>query len=258
MKRKKVKITKWLSYDDFAWIEPIVSSPEDYRDETELFCKVIKEYSRIKVSTLLHLGCGAGGNDYTFKKHFEVTGVDISEGMLGIARRRNPEVIYLNGDMRTIRLEENFDAVAIPDNSIGHMTTMKDLKKAIITAYKHLKPGGVLLIVANIKEEFTENNFVYSGSKGDVKITVFENNYLPDPNGTTYEVTLIYLIRRKGKLEIHTESYIVGLFKLGTWLDLLKEVGFEVKQMKLEHSYDRFIFGEGKFILTMFVCNKPL
>jgi len=40
-----------------------------------------------------------------------------------------------------------------------------------------LKPGGVLLIVANIKEEFRENNFVYTGSKGDVEVTIFENNY---------------------------------------------------------------------------------
>jgi len=258
MERKKVKTTKWLSYSDLAWTEPIIAPPEEYTEDTELFSKVIKEHSKIDVKTLLHLGCGAGGNDYTLKKHFDVTGVDISEGMLEVARKLNPEVTYLYGDMRTIRLNRYFDAVAIPD-SIGHMTTVEDLRNAIITADKHLKPGGALLIVANIREEFKENNFVYTGSKGDVEITVFENNYIPDPTGTTYEVTIIYLIRRKGKLEIHTETFGCGIFKLEIWLNLLKKAGFdEVNQIKLEHSYDRFILGEGEYPLLMFVCSKPL
>jgi hypothetical protein len=60
------------------------------------------------------------------------------------------------------------------------------------------------------------------------------------------------------KLEIHTDYHIIGLFKLETWLDLLKEVGLEVKQMKMEHSYDRFILGEGEYSLLMFICSKPL
>lgn len=252
-----MKTTKWRSYSDLAWTESIIAPHEEYAEETELFSKVIKEHSKIEARTLLHLGCGAGGNDYTFKRHFKVTGVDISEDMLKIAKERNPEVTYLYGDMRAMRLKECFDAIAIPD-SIGHMTTVEDLRGAIITAYNHLKPGGVLLIVANIKEEFKENNFVYTGSKGDTEITIFENNYVPDPAGTTYEATLVFLIRRKGKLEIHSDIGTIGRFNLSTWLDLLKEVGVEVKQMKLEHSYDRFIFGKGKYILTMFVCNKPL
>jgi SAM-dependent methyltransferase len=250
-----MKKTKWCGYSEFAWTETIIASPEEYIEETEQFSKIIKEHSTVKPKTLLHLGCGAGGNDYTFKKHFEVTGVDISEGMLEIARSYNPEVRYLYGDMRTIKLGKCFDAVAIPD-SIGYMTTAEDLRSAIITAHNHLKTGGVLLIVANIAEQFTQNNFVYTGSKGDIEITVFENNYIPDPAGTTYEATLIYLIRRKGKLEIHTECHIIGLFKLDTWLDLLKEAGFEVKQAKIEHSYDCFILGEGKYPLLMFICTK--
>jgi SAM-dependent methyltransferase len=249
--------TKWRMYSDFAWTEHIIAPPEDYVEETNLFSKVIKEHSKIEARTLLHLGCGAGGHDYTFKRHFKVTGVDISKDMLEIAEKLNPEVTYLYGDMRTIKLKECFDAVAIPD-SIGHMTTVGDLRKAILTACRHLKPGGVLLIVTLISEDFRENNFVYTGSKGDVEVTIFENNYLPDPAGTTYDATGIYLIRRKGKLEIHSDTDTIGLFKLSTWLGFLKEIGLKVKQMKLEHSYDRYLVGEGEYTLQMFVCCKPL
>ena len=249
--------TKWRAYNDLAWTESIISSPDEYTEETELIAKMIKENSRIEVKTLLHQGCGAGGHDYILKKHFEVTGVDISKDMLNIARERNPEVNYVFGDMRKIKLLECFDAVAIPD-SIGHMTTEQDLKKTIDTANKHLKPGGVLLIVAHIGEEFRENNFVYSGSKGDIEVTIFENNYILKPACTAYDATVVYLIRRSGKLEIHSDWVTVGLFPLATWLSLLEEAGFSVNQMKMDHFYDRWIMGEGKYLLRMFICSKPL
>ena len=232
IKEYGMKTTKWRGYSELAWTEPIIASPEEYAEETEQFSKVIKENLKVDPKTLLHLSCGTGGNEYTFKKHFKVTGVDISEGMLEIARNCNPEVLYLYGDMRTIKLGKCFDAITIPD-FIGYMTTVDDLRSAIITAHNHLKPGGVLLIVANIAEKFIQNNFVYTGSKGDIEITIFENNYIPDPTGTTYEATVIYLIRHKGKLEIHSECLMIGLFKLNTWLDLLKEASLEVKQEKI-------------------------
>ena len=248
---------KWPGYNELAWIEPIVAPPEEYVKETELYCKAIRDHSKIEPRTLLHLASGAGNNDYTFKKYFTVTGVDISKGMLEVARQLNPEVIYHYGDMRTVELEKEFDAVVIPD-AIGYMTTVEDLRKALNTAYKHLKPGGVLLITAHLKEEFQENNFCYSGSKGNIEVTVFENNYIPDPEGSSYEATIVYLLRRDSKLEIHTEQHFIGFFKSEVWHDLFKELALEFKQVELKDLYASFILGEGEYPLQLFICVKPL
>ena len=136
---------KWRAYSDLAWTEHIIAPPDDYAEETEPIISAIKEYSLNEVRTLLHLGCGAGGNDYIFKKYYQVTGIDISEEMLEIARSLNPEAIYHLGDMRTIELDELFDAVVVPE-SIDYMRTESDLYRAIITAQKHLKPGGISLL----------------------------------------------------------------------------------------------------------------
>ncbi len=246
----------WLSYGDLAWTESVISSLGDYAEETDFYVNIIKENSEIEVKTLLHLGCGAGGNDYIFKKHFKVTGVDISEEMLEIAREVNPEVTYLNGDMRSFDLNECFDAVAIPD-SIDYMATLLELEIAIGTACKQLKPGGTLLIVAKTREEFRENNFCYTGTKDDVEITLFENNYIPKKDRTTYEATLVYLIRREAKLSIHTDCHILGLFSQTEWLSLLRGAGLEVSQRRLDGVYDRFILGEGEYPMQVFVGVKP-
>ncbi len=248
---------KWRAYSDLAWTDPIVAPADASADETEFFVNLIEDNSKIGTRTLLHLGCGAGANDFTFKKYFSVTGVDVSEAMLDIAEKLNPEVTYVSGDMRAIELKQCFDAVAIPD-SIAYMTTIEDLRAAIDTACNHLKSGGVLVIVAYTSDAFRENNFAYTGSTEDTAVTIFENNYLAKATRTSYEATLVYLIRQKGKLRIYTDCHTLGLFSLTTWISLLNEAGFEVKQTRLDHSYDRYILGEGEYSLVVFICNKPL
>ncbi|MDW7680353.1 MAG: methyltransferase domain-containing protein [bacterium] len=250
-----MQIKKWLCYNDLAWTESIITSPADYADLTDYYTHIIKEISGIKAKTLLHLGCGAGSNDYTFKKYFKVTGVDISEGMLELARKINPDVTYLYGDMRSVDLGERFDIVAIPE-SIDYMETLPELQSTIAAACKHLNPGGVLLIVAKTREEFRENNFCYTGAKEGVEVTIFENNYIPKQDPSTYEATLVYLIRQEGKLSIHTDRHKLGLFSLPEWLSLFDESGLKVKQIKLEGVYDRFILGDGEYPMQLFVGIK--
>ncbi len=251
-----MKIKKWRAYDELAWVEPIIAPPEEYQEESRLYCDAIIENSSIEVSTLLHLGCGAGINDYTFKEYFRITGVDISPEMLKVALKINPQVSYLQGDMRKIMLGRQFDSVVIPD-SISYQLKWRDLCKTIVSAYKHLRIGGVLLITASLAEQFKENNFVYTGSRGEVEVTLFENNYITCPHRTSYEATFIYLIRQSGEQEIYTDVHQASLFKMGTWEELFRRFNLNlIDTLQLDHLYAPYIMGEGEFPLVTFVCRK--
>ncbi len=247
--------TDWISYNELAWVDAVLSSPDELREEAEFYCKLITEKSKRAAKTLLHFGCGAGMHDHTFKRHFEITGVDLSEGMLKIARSLNPEIEYHRGDMRGVRLSGRYDAVAIPD-SIAYMATVEDLKSAVRNAERHLDPGGVLLIVCQTKDEFRENNFAYTGSHEDVQVTLFENNFVTRPDRSQYEASIVYLIRRKGKLRIRTDVHTLGLYDKATWLNLLKEEGFDTGEFRMDSAYDRYLLGEGKYPQTVFVGVK--
>jgi hypothetical protein len=157
--------------------------------------------------------------------------------------------------MRSVRLRKRFDAVAVPD-SIGYMTTLRDLRRAVETARFHLKPGGVLLIVALVKEDFRENNFVYSGFGKGVRVTIFENNSSAGLKRTKYDAAIFYHIRRGGKLEVRSERHVQGLFALSAWRALLSAAGFDVRLSKREHVYDRFLRGGGRYVLRVFTCLK--
>ncbi len=244
----------WMAYNQLAWVDTVVASPADCAEETGLYVRLIRDRSRSVPAKLLHLGCGAGANDFTFKRHFAVTGVDLSPGMLEIARRVNPEVTYVLGDMRTIEVATRFDAVAVPD-CIDYMVTLDDLRAAIGTACRHLIPGGVLLIVANTRDEFRNNNFVYTGSRDDTEVTVFENDRICE-GGARYEAALVYLIRVKGGLRIETEVHTLGLFPRATWLELLAGAGLEVEHMSLKEGYERYLLQQGEYPRRIFIATK--
>lgn len=239
-------------YGDLAWTWPIISPPEEYVSEAEAAHALMREHANGPVRTLLHLGCGGGHLDRTLKRHYAVTGVDVSESMLALARALNPEVTYVQGDMRTARLGRTFDGVAVFD-SISYMLTRDDLHEAFATAFEHLVPGGVFLTYAEENaEQFRQNRTrVETGVRDDVRIVFIENAYDPDPADTTFETTFVYLIRQGGELRIETDRHLEGLFPIATWLETLSEVGFEVRSAR---PHPGLAGGEG---YPWFVATKP-
>lgn len=252
MRYKNGKDSRRL-YHDLSWIWPVVSPPEDYVEETESFIQTIRQNSGIDTKTILHLGCGGGRNDNTFQNQFAVTGVDISQEMLRLAKELNPGSEYIHGDMRSVRLGRTFDCVAALD-SVNYMKTEEDLNRLFRTAFLHLNPGGVFLtVVEESRERFKQNRTISSThSHGGTQVTFIEHSYDPDPDDDHFEMTFIYLVRKEGALEVLTDSHIWGLFDLETWPKLLKKNGFDVHELKFAHS----TFLDDEF-LPMFVCQKP-
>lgn len=95
---------------------------------------------------VLDLGCGTGEPIARWfnAEGFAVTGVDFSEPMLDIARRRWPGGDWRQGDMRDFDPGELFDGI-IAWNSFFHLT--EDEQRACIARMAgHLTETGVLML----------------------------------------------------------------------------------------------------------------
>jgi hypothetical protein len=154
--------------------------------------------------------------------------------------------------MRTLRLGVEFDAVVIPD-SIDYMASLPELRMAIETAFVHLKPGGILLVVGKTQEIFRDNNFAYIGEQEGLHVTLLENNYINRYRPDTYEATLVYLIRERGELTIHTECHMLGLFSHAAWEKVFAEAGLSFQQEDLDDTYDKYFLGGGEYLLMIFI-----
>ena len=73
--------------------------------------------------SILDLGCGAGEPIARFlvDQGFSVTGIDAAQSQIGLAQTRFPRQRWIKADMRTVALDEQFDAV-IAWNSLTWLT----------------------------------------------------------------------------------------------------------------------------------------
>jgi SAM-dependent methyltransferase len=224
-------------YTELADWWPILSAPQDYAEEAAFYREAITSMSTYPPKTMLELGSGGGNNASFLKKHFQMTLVDLLPGMIEVSRNLNPECKHLQGDMRTVRLDRQFDAVFIHD-AIVYMTSEVDLRMAIETAYVHCKPSGVALFAPDNTRETFQPSTDHGGHDGAGRsLRYLEWMWDPDPNDTSYLSYMVYLLR-EGQKDVRcvVDEHECGLFSHNEWLQWIADVGFQPGSMPFEHS----------------------
>jgi len=222
--------------DNAAWFHAL-TAPEDYAEEAEIYRREILAASCLPVTELLELGSGGGNNASHLKQHFRLTLVDLSPDMLAISQELNPECEHLQGDMRTVRLNRQFDAVFVHD-AIMYMTSLDDLRQVIETAYLHCKPGSVALFVPDCVKETFQSSSEHGGHERDGRsMRYLEWNWDPDPTDTTFVSDFVYLIRQPdGSVRCEYERHTLGLYPRFDWLSSLQVAGFQAQILPFVHS----------------------
>jgi Methyltransferase domain len=157
--------------------------------------------------------------------------------MLAVSRALNPECEHVEGDMRSLRLFRQFDAVFVHD-AVAYMTTEQDLRQAIETAYAHCRPGGAVLLAPDHVRETFRPSTDHGGHDGpDRALRYLEWTWDPDPADTTYAVDYAYILRdRDGSVRVELDRHTEGLFSLDQWLRWLREAGFDARVVPFDHS----------------------
>ena len=214
-------------YERLAEWWPLVSHPDDYEEEAAFYGSLLAA-GRPERRTVLELGSGGGNNAYHLKRHFELTLVDLSPGMLEVSVLRNPECEHLVGDMRSIRLDRRFDAVFVHD-AVMYLTTEEGLRATMETAFAHCQPGGVALFVPDCTRESFHPSTDHGGHDGDGKaLRYLEWTWDPDPRDHQYVVDFAFLFRAgDGSVRIEQDRHYFGVFPRAQWLRLLADAGFE-------------------------------
>lgn len=224
-------------YDELAEWWPLLSAPEDYAEEASFYIQTLTDRLGRTPETILELGSGGGNNASHMKASSRLTLVDLSPGMLAVSRRLNPECEHIQGDMRTVRLGREFDAVFVHD-AVCYMTTAEDLRAAIVTAFEHCRPGGAALFCPDWVRETFRAGTSHGGHDGPGKaLRYLEWWYDPNASDTTYVVDFAYLLRyQDGSVQVEQDRHIDGLFSIDEWLGFLRTAGFEARAIPFDHT----------------------
>jgi SAM-dependent methyltransferase len=221
-------------------------------------------------SPILELGCGTGRLLLPLAREgYRLTGVDSSPAMLAHARRKLSEegmdcrVTLVEQDMRALAIDERFNLAFCVLNSFMHLPTLEDQLAALDGVFRHLNPGGVLLLdlfnpdLSRLLEppgqvtlekvmvdprtgHSVSKSFARHVNRGEQTIHVTYSLDDVDDEGhvhrTLYSFSLRYLFR--AELEV-----------------LLRHAGFEVEAVYGSHDLDEFT-GESDRIIA--VARRPV
>ena len=106
---------------------------------------IIKQISIYRPFTILDLCCGTGDLTGLLKEKYpdaKVIGIDFSDKMLEVARKKNPNIEFLEADCTQLPFEdESFDLCTI---SFG-LRNVEDIEKVLKEIYRVLKKSGVFI-----------------------------------------------------------------------------------------------------------------
>jgi 2-polyprenyl-3-methyl-5-hydroxy-6-metoxy-1,4-benzoquinol methylase len=110
-----------------------------------------KALSPKKGSSILDVCCGVGRHALELARlGFKVTGVDLSEAYIEVARRRAKKrglrAVFEAHDIRKLPFEAKFDSAICMWTSFGYFENDADNLKTLRRVHKALKPGGKFLI----------------------------------------------------------------------------------------------------------------
>jgi SAM-dependent methyltransferase len=213
------ELTSW-----YRLLDPVA----DHVDEAAAYVAALEGAGAARGGSLLELGAGAGGNASFVKRSFRCTLTDISPPMLALSRALNPECEHLLGDMRTLRLSRQFDAVLVHD-AVAYMTTRADLAATAATAFAHTRPGGAALFAPDyVRETFHEKSELHAGDEGARSLRCMEWTWDPDPTDETYVAEYALLLRDGVDIKAVHDRHVEGLFARATWVEILSGAGYRV------------------------------
>lgn len=127
---------------------------KDYEAECDLIEEVFRRYAGKPVESILDLGCGTGNHAIPLaKRGYQITGVDRSSEMVEHAKaklqfqtsssRLQPQ--FLEGNVCSLDLERQFDAVIMMFAVLGYQLTNDDVSDTLRAVRRHLKRRGVFI-----------------------------------------------------------------------------------------------------------------
>lgn len=218
-----------------------IYSFKDYEEEAARIHAFIQEHKRSPGDTLLDVACGTGKHLGFLSRHYRVEGLDLDPGLLEVARRENPDLVFHQGDMTSFDLGRQFDVVTCLFSSIGYAKTLEKMRQTIDALSRHLRPGGVLLVEPWFTPDEYRPGMLGARFVDEPDLKIARMSLSEVVNGVSV-LDFHYLVGTPQGIEHFTELHELGLFTRAEHLQALADTG-------LESGYDpQGLMGRGLYI----------
>jgi SAM-dependent methyltransferase len=180
--------------------------------------------------TLLDVACGTGAMTALLARRYQVSGLDISPGMLAVARDKLPAGTPLHqADMTRFRLDARFDAVVCAYQGVNHLLSLADWESFFGRVHEHLNAGGVFVF------DIATVGYLARMAGLPRLVQQFGDNYLlirvRTADGAVFEWRVeVYELQPDGRYRLLTQVVAMRSFPVDHVIDALRRwfTGIEV------------------------------
>ncbi|WP_067491915.1 class I SAM-dependent methyltransferase [Actinomadura hibisca] len=202
---------------------------KDYRAEAAELAAAIRA-RRPGAASLLDVACGTGEHLAHLAEHFtEAEGLELSRGMLGVARAKLPHLTLHAADMCTFDLGRRFDAITCMFSSIGYLAERDRMHAAVARMAAHLTPGGVLVIEPWWSPERFIDKYVSGEAVSDAGVTVTRVSRTRRLDDAHAEMEVHFVVADSARIEHFSETHVLGLFSRAEHMAAFADAGCDAE-----------------------------
>jgi len=243
-------------YSNFAKIyNEIMEVPYDLWQE---YIELIWKNYNFKPKTVLDLACGTGNMTKRLCDcGYDTIGVDISNDMLAVAKKKDTKSLYLCQDMIELELYGTVDAIVCLCDSINYILEHADLIKTFKLIKNYLNPGGIFIFDINSQHKY--KNILSDNTFSQVHENyayIWENMFYDNEQINEYALSLFIKESTTNTYKRHDELHLQKAYSQESIILALNKAGLnyiadfeELKFDKPNDNTERIFFVASKSIL---------
>jgi SAM-dependent methyltransferase len=243
-------MSEWYK-EDLAYIHDVGFGDHALRSAPGIL--EILDQNELRQGLVVDLGCGSGlWAQELAKAHYDVLGIDISEEMISIARRRVPDAEFRVGSLFEADIPSCEAVTALGEVCNYLFDQDNDGQRLVLLfrrIYNALAPGGVFVFDVAEPGQVAPGTTTRGFSEGEDWVVLIEKEEDQERNTLTRRIVTFRKVEEcyRRADEIHRQR----LYKGTDIAEKLRLVGFQVRMM---HSYGRYDLPRAR---ASFAARKP-
>ncbi|MDX1961470.1 MAG: class I SAM-dependent methyltransferase [Leptospiraceae bacterium] len=220
-------------------------------------------FKRFQVKKALDIGCGTGEHVSALnQKSYNLTGLDSSQEMLGIAKKRFPNSEFFLSPMQSFEMKQTFDAVTSIYGSLNYLVKDSEIHSCLDSVRGVLKTSGVFIVelwngepIRRIKRKaMSPVSMTRIGS-----ILIQRNRGFKLSSKIEEDTGLENLVEVNFSFQVNDEEirdkHLMRVFSPVEFQTFLQKHKFEILNLYSSYQMDKFTETAGKMI---FIVRKKL
>jgi SAM-dependent methyltransferase len=252
-------------YDDLADSYDLYSGGVNYPEWADLVRSLVERNITGPARSVLDVAAGTGSLSVLLAQMgYQVTASDISPKMVALAAGKAAEagvdVTVRTDDMRHLDIDERFDVVLCTDDALNYLLDYEQLRDALASFRRHLRPGGVCVFDLALFPMF-------AAAAGECEVDVVDDHVFVRHDlvsraerngGARFQLTVLRRaadgswLRHTGvHCQQHFEVPLIRKAIAEAGLVLLEELGPNAERGCLEPGLDESRHARGMFVATL-------